>query len=131
MGQADLNFHRYIWQKSSNRLVYHILDQACVQLFAFVSVARLRDTDLGRPVVSPHEDLCAALRSKDRETIFSSFRKHLLASYERYLPDDWDEIEAPAFGVDLSSNEMAAQVLAIRTELKTPKQAQPEVEQQP
>lgn len=98
MGQADLDFHRCIWEKSGNQLVYNILDQASVQLFAFVTMVRNRQkVDRHRVVVNPHEDLYAALQSKEPARIFASFRAHLVGSYEDFLPEDWDGIEALAF----------------------------------
>ncbi len=41
--QADLEFHRYVWQCSGNETLCSLLEQVTAPLFAFISVLRSHD----------------------------------------------------------------------------------------
>jgi DNA-binding GntR family transcriptional regulator len=82
--QADLQFHRYIWEKSGNRTLYHLLDQLTAPLFAFLSV--VRSNGFGEEIgFAPHGPLIECLRSGDRRQIEDAFRSAIENSYDRFL----------------------------------------------
>lgn len=74
--QADLAFHRFIWEQSGNRTLYHTLDQLAVPLFAFVSILRGAHREKLTDVVQSHEGIVQALRSGDPGTIREALRQH-------------------------------------------------------
>jgi len=88
--EADLNFHRFIWQCSRNETLYRILDQLTAPLFAFTSIQRISylkgtgDKKL-RDTVPNHEPIVAALRSGDALRIMETIQSHLLTAYPPFL----------------------------------------------
>ncbi len=96
--QADLDFHRYIWQCSGNDTLCTLLEQVTVPLFAFVSILRSHGLQKLHSVVASHTPLIKALRSRDAGRIAAAFRRGATASYERFL-DDANPLEsATVFG---------------------------------
>lgn len=83
--QADLAFHRYIWQRSGNRTLYRTLDQLAVPLFAFVSILRGANRQSLKAVVQSHEGLVESLRRNDATVIREALRQHF--GYGFTLPD--------------------------------------------
>ena len=74
--QADLAFHRFIWEQSGNRTLFSMLDQLSVPLFAFVSIERGTQHRNLTDVVESHEGIVEALRSRDRGAIRKALRHH-------------------------------------------------------
>ena len=74
--QADLAFHRFIWERSGNRTLYSMLDQLSVPLFAFVSIERGTQRRNLADVVESHEGIVEALRSGERGAIRRALRQH-------------------------------------------------------
>lgn len=74
--QADLAFHRFIWERSGNRTLYTMLDQLSIPLFAFVSIVRGMQRENLADVVESHEGIVEALRSRDRTAIRKALRQH-------------------------------------------------------
>jgi len=74
--QADLAFHRFIWERSVNRTLYSMLDQLSVPLFAFVSIERGTQRRNLADVVESHEGIVEALRSGERGAIRRALRQH-------------------------------------------------------
>ena len=74
--QADLAFHRFIWEQSGNRTLYHTLDQLAVPLFAFVSILRGAHREKLTDVVQSHEGIAQALRNGDPSVIRDALRQH-------------------------------------------------------
>ena len=95
--QADLNFHRYVWQCSGNNMLGRMLELVTVPLFAFISI--LRSTGLQRltTVMDSHEPLVAALKSGDVARIQSAFEEGATRSYRAFL-DEGERAAAEAFG---------------------------------
>lgn len=83
--QADLRFHRYIWEKSGNRTLFRILDQLTAPLFAFVSILRSANFDPLRDPTSAHAPIISALRSRDEATIERAFKAAIEEGYGPYL----------------------------------------------
>jgi DNA-binding GntR family transcriptional regulator len=74
--QADLAFHRFIWEQTGNRTLYQTLDQLAVPLFAFVSILRGATRQTLKDVVQSHEGLVHALRDGTRHTIRAALDQH-------------------------------------------------------
>jgi DNA-binding GntR family transcriptional regulator len=85
--QADLEFHRYVWQCSGNEMLCRMLDLVAVPLFAFVSILRSQGLQRLTKVVEAHSPLVEALRSRDGEQIRAAFQKGATSSYEAFLGD--------------------------------------------
>ncbi len=83
--QADLDFHRCIWEQSGNRTLYRTLDQLAVPLFAFVSILRGASMQALKDVVQSHEGIVAALRSRDSHAMREALRQHFESGFS--VPD--------------------------------------------
>jgi DNA-binding GntR family transcriptional regulator len=96
--QADLGFHRYIWQCSGNNTLSQLLELIAVPLFAFISILRCHGLQRLPKVVEAHEPLIAALRSGDAEQIREAFEKGATSAYRDFLSDGNPAVLASAFG---------------------------------
>ena len=74
--QADLGFHRFIWEQSGNRTLYNMLDQLSVPLFASVSIVRGLQRENLADVIESHEGIVEALRRRERVAIRKALRQH-------------------------------------------------------
>jgi len=84
ISQADLAFHRRIWAIAGNPVLERTLTAISLPLFAFLGV--LQKSRLVDPAGSqPHEELVAALSTRDPETVRLSIRRHILQSYRDVL----------------------------------------------
>jgi DNA-binding GntR family transcriptional regulator len=91
--QFDLDFHRFVWTRSGNELLYEMLDRLTMPLFAFISVLRSTGTKLLPDAVAPHEDLLAALKSKKPARIKKIIREHVVGSYAGFLKSGAESLE--------------------------------------
>ena len=83
--QADLAFHRQIWECSGNRALARALEQVAVPLFAFVSLMRSAGSqDLIR-VMSSHAAIVEALRQRDTSRIEEVIGQHGQSGYQEFL----------------------------------------------
>lgn len=96
--QADLEFHRYIWQCSGNDTLCGLLELVTVPLFAFISIMRSHGLHKLHAVVASHTPLIEALRSKDAARIAEAFQRGATASYEPFLQDESPRVSAELFG---------------------------------
>ena len=85
VAQADLEFHRYIWNASGNRTLYGILDNLTAPLFAFVSILRSSALDQLHDASSAHLPLIEAMRSGAEEKIKGAFREAIENGYAQYM----------------------------------------------
>ena len=83
--QADLRFHRRVWEKSGNQTLYNTLDQVTVPLFAFISILRRSNLESLRDSQQSHEELVEALEGGSARVIKKAIRLHIESSYERFL----------------------------------------------
>jgi DNA-binding GntR family transcriptional regulator len=89
--QADLEFHRFVWEQARDRTLYRILDQLTVPLFAFVSIQRHRShQELARAVRS-HEPIVGALKIGDPVAVREALRVHVETSYAEFLGGGVDQ----------------------------------------
>jgi DNA-binding GntR family transcriptional regulator len=96
--QADLDFHRYVWQCSGNEMLCRILELVTVPLFAFISMMRSQGLQRLTTVVEAHEPLIAALRSRDPARIGPEFERGATSSYAPFLDKSDERAAAEAFG---------------------------------
>ncbi len=96
--QADLDFHRFIWQCSGNDTLCRLLELVTVPLFAFVSIMRSHGLQRLTTVVDDHKPLIAALRTRDLARIRSEFELGAVRSYLPYLSGGDERVAAEAFG---------------------------------
>jgi DNA-binding GntR family transcriptional regulator len=79
--QADVRFHRFIWEKSRNPILAQTLEQLTASLFAFLSVKqKMAAADYGVDY-QKHEGIASALRSRDPERARQAIRMHIENSY--------------------------------------------------
>jgi DNA-binding GntR family transcriptional regulator len=97
--QADLDFHRYIWQCSGNETLCKLLELITVPLFAFISILRSQGLQRLVTVVEAHAPLIAALRSRDPRVIQSAFETGAVGSYRNFLGEGDDRAIAAALGL--------------------------------
>src|SRR5688572_6389934 len=83
--QADLAFHRFIWEQTNNRTLYRTLDQIAVPLFAFISILRGANRQSLKEVVQSHEGIVEALRHPSRKRIRLALHQHFESGFT--LPD--------------------------------------------
>jgi DNA-binding GntR family transcriptional regulator len=82
--EADLAFHRFIWKNSGNSVLYNMLDQLTIPVFAYVSILRSRGSEsLNRGFMS-HAPLVEAIAEKDHEQIRTCCREILESSYRHF-----------------------------------------------
>lgn len=94
--QADLDFHRYVWQCSGNQMLCRLLELVTVPLFAFISIMRSQGLQRLTAVVDSHDPLIAALRSGNPERIRGEFERGATKSYTQFF--DSEQPAAVAFG---------------------------------
>jgi len=97
--QADLQFHRYIWQCSGNDTLCLHLELVTVPLFAFVSIVRSQGLERLISTLADHRPLIEALRSADPVQVRAEFEKSATGAYKRFLEGDPGRAELSAFGV--------------------------------
>lgn len=97
--QADLAFHRYIWQCSGNLTLAATLEHVTVPLLAFVSLLRHAGFEHLPDVVAAHEPLIEALRSGDDRRIEVAFREGATQSYREFMDRGGASRRAFAFGL--------------------------------
>lgn len=86
--QADLRFHRYIWEKSGNPILLQTLAHLTASLFAFLSVKqRIASAHYGADYTI-HEQIAQALRSRDPEKAREAIRAHIESAYGAILHQD-------------------------------------------
>jgi DNA-binding GntR family transcriptional regulator len=98
-GQADLNFHRWIWECSGNSVLPGTLEQITLPLLAFVSLLRSRGSERLRDVTNAHQPIVDALRKKSESRIASVIAQHFGNSYEEFLSSGVKDCRTYAEGV--------------------------------
>jgi DNA-binding GntR family transcriptional regulator len=91
--QFDLDFHRFVWQRSGNELLAEMLDHLTTPLFAFISILRSTGTSKLKDLVAPHEDLLEALKSKNQARIKKVLHEHVIGSYADFLNSEAESLE--------------------------------------
>jgi DNA-binding GntR family transcriptional regulator len=97
--QADLEFHRYIWQCSGNDVLCRHLELLTVPLFAFISILRSQGLQRLTSVVEAHQPLITALRSQDEVLIKETFRRAATSAYGSFVGNGSGRAVVQAFGL--------------------------------
>jgi DNA-binding GntR family transcriptional regulator len=82
--QADLEFHRTIWNRSGNETLSETLLQVCAPMLAFVSILRSRGDDNSRIVLHSHREIIDALLNGNPARIRATVENHFAGSYESF-----------------------------------------------
>jgi len=93
LSQADLHFHRFIWEKSANPVLYRMLDQLTTPLFAFLGILH-KISSRDQRKTKPHEHIIDALRSQDPELVRAAIRYHIEGSYSQFLDSDAADLQS-------------------------------------
>jgi len=83
--QADLEFHRYIWECSGDGTLYRVLDRLTVPVFAFASMWRRRHGEDLEKAVRAHDPIVSALKGGDPAGIRQAVHTHIETSYWEFL----------------------------------------------
>jgi DNA-binding GntR family transcriptional regulator len=76
--EADLAFHRYVWRRTGNQVLYQTLDVLTVPLFAFMGVMlNMAGIEQYRTLALPHHDLVEALGQRNPGIAKQAIRAHL------------------------------------------------------
>jgi DNA-binding GntR family transcriptional regulator len=92
--QADLGFHRFIWNASGNKILARTLDQIATPLFAFTIIVRSKGVQDLKQVVHSHEPIVAALRRGDPDDIREVFQGHFENSYDAFLNSGFEDCDS-------------------------------------
>lgn len=84
--EADLAFHRFIWRNCGNGVLYDMLDQLTIPVFAYVSILRSRGSG-GLNGFMPHAPLVEAMAEKDPEKIRACCHEILESSYRHFAQE--------------------------------------------
>lgn len=96
--QADLDFHRHIWQCSGDETLCRTLELITVPLFAFISILRSHGLQRLSAVVAEHRPIVAALAGKNPKQLRAAIRTGATSSYEPFLGIGQKTTVAAAFG---------------------------------
>ncbi len=113
--EAELAFHRYIWDQSGNPTLVRMLDLVTPPLFAFITPMRKQQIKDVKKLDRAHEEVVLALRRGDPEVLTATLRDHLESSYGKFLEPgnlDLHLLIASAFG-KRSSHDRPSDKLAL------------------
>jgi DNA-binding GntR family transcriptional regulator len=96
--QADLEFHRYVWECSGNDTLCRHLELLVIPLFAFISILRSQGLQRLVTVVEAHRPLISALRGREPERIREEFEKGATSAYAPFFDHGPESAVAAAFG---------------------------------
>lgn len=81
LADAELEFHRFIWESSGMPTLANLLDQLTTPLFAFITLERAA-RNIKEPDPYPrHKEVIDALRSGEPDTVRQVVEAHLGPSY--------------------------------------------------
>jgi DNA-binding GntR family transcriptional regulator len=84
LAEVELDFHRFIWEKSGNPTLRSILENLTPPLFVYVThQRRVHGKSGARLRYKRHREVVDALRSGRRARIHDTLKQHLTGSYGR------------------------------------------------
>ena len=83
--RADFEIHRYLWHLSGNATLQRMLEHLTSPLFAFISILRAQGYVRAPVVAKPHEDIVAALQTRDAGLIKAAIQSHIEPSVQSFL----------------------------------------------
>lgn len=81
VAEAELDFHRCIWEQSGNPTLAHTLEKLCPPLFVFRTLLRAERGESIDQAHKRHLAIVEALRSKDAKLLRETLDEHFLGSY--------------------------------------------------
>ena len=94
--QADLEFHRAIWEISGNKTLYQLLDQLTVPLFAFISILRRIEEESLESINDSHKVIVDAFESGVERRVKEVIRQHVSPIYMNFLNSGLDNLQTLA-----------------------------------
>jgi DNA-binding GntR family transcriptional regulator len=94
--QADLEFHRFIWQRSGSEVLAVTLEQISAPIFALVSLLRSSGHHDLRRTMNSHTSIVQALRKGRAAEIEKAIVAHFKGSYEGFLNSGAEDFRAYA-----------------------------------
>lgn len=94
--QSDLYFHRYIWEKADNEILYNTLNNVTTPLFAFLVILRRAGFESLKQSYQPHDKLIFALEKNNPGEIEEAVHQHIENSYAQFLDSGISDLEALA-----------------------------------
>jgi DNA-binding GntR family transcriptional regulator len=91
--EGDIDFHRFIWERSGNSILLKTLENTTAPLFAFMTVlTRAGLVDLTS--VRPHQRIVEAMISRDPEQIRQEIKLHMETSYQGFMNTGLPSLDA-------------------------------------
>lgn len=86
LAQADLEFHRYLWRLSGNRVLCETLERTTAPLFATVGLIRSKDQPRdAASAISAHEELLAPILQGDVQAAQTTVSHHIDHGQQEFL----------------------------------------------
>jgi DNA-binding GntR family transcriptional regulator len=90
---SDIDFHRYIWERSGNSILLKTLENTTAPLFAFMTVlTRAGLVDIA--ALRPHQRIVEAIVSRDPERIRQEIKLHMETSYQGFMNTGLPSLDA-------------------------------------
>lgn len=96
VAQADLEFHRCIWRISGNKMLYQLLDQLTVPLFAFISILRRFEEQSLDNAIGSHQVIIEAFENGAEKRMKEIIRQHIGPIYINFLNSGTDDLQTLA-----------------------------------
>jgi len=94
MYQADLAFHRCIWDLSGNPYLVQALERVTVPIFAGNVIIMSKEGTQLTDIVRSHEPILKAMRTKVPRSIEREVKNHIRLSYDSHLTNPiWHEAQ--------------------------------------
>ena len=76
--QAELAFHRRVWEEAGNQTLYRSLQDLTAPLFAYAGMVAIRESRKLSDFVAGHQPLIEALKGQDPSVIRDAVRDHIV-----------------------------------------------------
>lgn len=94
LSQADLEFHRYIWERAGNVTLTQMLDNLTAPIFTFMGILLSKSMADLKDSVLAHDPIVTAIRRRDLAAVDQSIRQHIEASYADLLTSEWGDFQS-------------------------------------
>lgn len=92
--EAELNFHRHIWERSGNSTLAHTLEKISPPLFVFLTLHRREKGQSIEQAYSRHLAVVEALQDGDPGLLRRTLDEHFLVSYDERFQTPSKEVAA-------------------------------------
>lgn len=91
---AELDFHRFIWEASGNATLVEALEKLSPPLFAYITIQRRQHGVSNERAPERHSDVITALKTRDPKTIRETLDDHFLGSFQDRFEKPSDHVAA-------------------------------------